>query len=240
MIAQPNSKIILCIPGPWRDRDAFSQAIGERGRYLVIGPMLLDLATQERFGVEFQGFDKRMAEAFRAAAPGLAPALISTIARHRSAVYLTSEKRSLEGAQALMQAAAHVLESDGLAVKVETTGLAHTAQDWYRYTQDPSPAGAHQAFVVFVQGQRSYSCGMHNFGLKDALVSKVDSTVAIDTLRHFSWYLLSEMPTLGVGQTFATARDAPVFRIDDDANQHIAPDDLFYNAFGAWHLSANS
>jgi hypothetical protein len=238
MIAQPNTKIILCIPGPWRDRDAFCQAIGERGRYLAVGPMLLDLATQERFGLEFQGVDKRMTDAFRAAAPMLAPALMRTIARHRSVLYLTSEKRNLEGAQALMQAAAHVLECDGLAVKVETTGLAHSAQDWYRLTQDRSPAGAHQAFVVFVQGKTSYSCGMHNFGLKDALVSDVDSTVAIDTLRHFSWYLLSETPTLAAGQTFATALDGPVFRIENAANEHIASDDLFYNAFGAWRLWA--
>jgi hypothetical protein len=236
MIAQPNAKIILCIPGPWRDRDTFCQAIGERARYLAVGPMLLDLVTQERFGLTFEGFDKRMAEAFRAAAPAMPTALLSTIARHRSVLYLTSENRSLAGAQALMQAAAHVLESDGLAVKVETTGLAHSAQDWHSYSTDRSPAGAHQALVVFVQGRTSYSCGMHNFGLKDAQVSDVDSTVAINTLRHFSWYLLSETPSLEVGQSFASALDGPVFRIENAANSQIAPEDLFYNAFGVWRL----
>jgi hypothetical protein len=237
MIAVPNRKLVLCIPGAWRNRDALAQAFAERGRYLAAGPILLDLQNPEAaLGLDFQPNDPRMSEAFRASSPEFTGPVLAAIARHRSVLYLHTEQRSIAGAHALMLAAAHALEVGGLAVKVETAGLAHSAEAWHQYCVATPAAAVHQALLVFVQGRECYSCGMHNMGLRDAVIAHDERTEALAVLRSFSWYMLNEAPNLQVGQSFATSAEGPVFQLVLDENKRYPADDLFYNVFGVWRL----
>ena len=124
------TKSVLCVPGPWKDHNAFVEAVAETGRYLAAGGMLIDLQSKSAFNYTFEDADKRMAQAFRAAGPQISENVLKQIERHRSVLYLISFELNLAGANALMRAAATVLDAGGLAVKVESAGLAHTAAQW--------------------------------------------------------------------------------------------------------------
>ncbi len=229
------AKSVLCIPGPWKDHNAFATAIAEAGRYLCAGGMLIDLQSQSAFNYTFEIADKRMAQAFRAAGPQLTENLLKQIERHRSVLYLISFELNLAGANALMHAAAAVLNAGGLAIKVETAGLAHTAAQWQEFCGAQAKHSAHQAFVVYVSGSTSYSCGMHNFGLFDATVASPQANDAVELLRNFNWYQITETPQLEAGQSFATQQTGPIYRLALAANR-FTPTDPFYNAFGIWQL----
>ena len=232
------AKSVLCIPGPWKDHNAFVEAVAETGRYLCAGGMLIDLQSKSAFNYTFENADKRMAQAFRAAGPQLSEAVLKQIERHRSVLYLISFELNLAGANALMRAASAVLDVGGLAVKVETAGLAHTATQWQEYCGRQAQHSAHQAFVVYVSGASSYSCGMHNFGLFDASVNSDDPKQfhdAVELLRTFNWYQISESPQLQIGQSFATQESGPVYQLALAATRFM-PIDSFYNHFGTWQL----
>ena len=240
--AQPSiarAKSVLCIPGPWQDHIAFARAIAENGRYVCAAGMLMDLQSKAAFNYTFESADARMAPAFRAAGPQIPEVILKQIERHRSVVYLISFELNLAGANALMHAAAAVLNAGGLAIKVETAGLAHTAAQWQEFCGTQSQHSAHQAFVVYVSGATSYSCGMHNFGLFDASLSANDPKKlndAVELLRIFNWYQISESPQLQSGQSFATQEAGLVYQLGLAANRFM-PSDPFYNAFGSWQLS---
>ena len=233
------TKSVLCIPGPWKDQNAFAAAVAETGRYLCAGGMLMDLQSKSAFNYTFENADKRMAQAFRSAGPQLTDNVLKQIERHRSVLYLISFELNLAGANALMRAASAVLDAGGLAIKVETAGLAHTAAQWQEFCGTQAQHSAHQAFVVYVSGISSYSCGMHNLGLFDASVSADDSknlNDAVELLRTFNWYQISESPQLQSGQSFATKEAGPVYQLGLAANRFM-PTDPFYNAFGTWQLA---
>ena len=233
------AKSVLCIPGPWKDQAAFAAALAETGRYLCVGDMLIDLQSKSAFNYRFENADNRMAQAFRAAGPQLNEQVLKTIERHRSVLYLISFELNLPGANALMQVAAAVLDAGGLAVKVESAGLAHTAAQWQEYCGATVEHSAHQAFVVYVSGLTSYSCGMHNLGLFDAAVSTpnaAQASDAVELLRNFNWYQITEAPQLEAGQSFATQESGPFYQLALAPNR-FTPTDPFYNAFGTWQLT---
>ena len=232
------TKSVLCIPGPWKDHNAFAEAIAETGRYLCAGGMLIDLQSKSAFNYTFEYADKRMAQAFRAAGPQLTEAILKQIERHRSVLYLISFELNLAGANALMRAASAVLDAGGLAVKVETAGLAHTAAQWQEFCGAQAQHSAHQAFVVYVSGATSYSCGMHNLGLFDASHTVADIAYAADTvelLRTFNWYQISASPQFESGQSFVTQQTGRAYQLTL-APARFVPADPFYNAFGTWQL----
>ncbi len=233
------AKSVLCIPGPWQDHNAFATAMAEAGRYLAAGGVLMDLQSQSAFNYTFESVDKRMAQAFRAAGPQLSEPLLKQIERHRSVLYLISFELNLAGANALMRAASAVLDAGGLAIKVETAGLAHTPAQWQEFCGTQAEHSAHQAFVVYVSGSTSYSCGMHNLGLFDASVAAVnneDANAAVELLRNFNWYQITEAPQLEAGMSFATQQSGPFYQLALAASRFV-PTDPFYNAFGTWQLT---
>ena len=233
------AKSVLCIPGPWKDHNAFVEAVAETGRYLCAGGMLIDLQSKSAFNYTFENADKRMAQAFRAAGPQISENLLKQIERHRSVLYLISFELNLAGANALMRAASAVLDAGGLAVKVESAGLAHTAAQWQEFCGAQAQHSAHQAFVVYVSGATSYSCGMHNLGLFDASVAALnneDANAAVELLRNFNWYQITEAPQLEAGMSFATQQSGPFYQLALAASRFV-PTDPFYNAFGTWQLT---
>ncbi len=232
-------KSVLCIPGPWKDHTAFAAAVADTGRYLCAGGMLIDLQSKSAFNYRFEDADKRMVQAFRAAGPQLTEQILKTIGRHRSVLYLISFELNLPGANALMRAAAAVLDAGGLAIKVESAGLAHTAAQWQEFCGAKLEQSVHQAFVVYVSGVTTYSCGMHNLGLFDAAVSTsntAQASDAVELLRNFNWYQITEAPQLEAGQSFATQESGPIYHLALAASR-FTPIDPFYNAFGTWQLT---
>lgn len=162
---------VLCIPGNWTDlSDLGERILRDSGGYLFVGGMLMHLETGTKFELQFEDADPRMGAAFAAVGHHWdGTPEIEKIRRHTSVVYLIGQCGSDQHAEELMQAANGLLNAGGLGVKVESSGIAHSPDAWHDFVQKRHLFKAHGAYVVYVTGSQTYSCGMHHFGLPDAM-----------------------------------------------------------------------
>ncbi|KLD76633.1 hypothetical protein FZ025_16165 [Xanthomonas hyacinthi] len=237
MIEAP--RIVLCIPGPWQDRSQFLAAIVRgSGGYLFAGRILRHVQTGDAFELQYEPRDPRMAAAFAAAGPHWrGSAEMARIDAHASVAYLIGVGGSRVRAEAMMAAAAALLEAGGLGVKVESSGVAHSAAAWRQLCAERSQCSAHRAYVLNVTGAQVHSCGMHHFGMKDAIVAVQAASDPVALLHSFTWYLFTEASAMREGHTFSVAPQAPRYRLDAEPGTQFQPGDLFANPYGLWRLT---
>ena len=231
-------EMVLCIPGPWRSHTELVQDIagGETGHRLT-GDVLLDTDSGFACNLLYQEADPALPAAFVKAGPHWAASgAMAEVSRHACVVYLAGQGGSRQAAEAMMRAGAALVEAGGLGVKVDSTGIAHGPAYWTAMCEALPELSAHRALVVYVTGADVYSCGMHNFGLPDAITSAADKAAAADMLRTFTRYLLGRAPQMEDGHTFSISEGAPVYRVLKVAAIDYGPDSLFNNPYGAWRL----
>jgi len=215
------------------------QVLELSGGYLIVGDVLMNIENRFSCDIVIEGFDSGMLNAFMAAgAHWRGTPEMAAIATHQSVVYLIGKGGSRANAEALMKAAAGLLKAGGLGVKVESTGIAHDADAWLDFTSNLHLFTPHCALVLYVTGLETYSCGMHNFGHKDAItLGQGDRAATAELLKAFNWYVLTESPRLVDGESFAVSRDAPVYTIHAHPGIQYEANSLFTNPYGAWYLA---
>jgi len=140
-----------------------------------------------------------------------------------------------------MSAAVGILHAGGLAVKVESAGVAHSSDQWKEFTAAADAEALYYAYVTLVgQGDNRtyYSCGMHNLGLRDAIITgNLTAYEAGSLLNTFLLYCLIEQPELEIGHTFSVDAPSPRYRLSTEQCTIYPKDHLFNNPFGLWRLS---
>lgn len=236
------AQIIVCIPGPWKDRSKLITEIvsATKGEYIAAGVALLHRRSQKTFEIQVEKRDDNMRNAFAHAGMvnRLSPEFIDTIDQHQSVVYLLGEAGSPEAAASIAKAAVALLQAGGLGVKVETAGKAFSAEQWTALATMEEP-DLYRLFVLdsISDGDAVFSCGMHNLGLRDAIVSGEEFQFAAHLLNVFGYYQVLEHPVLKEAQTFSTDADAPVFRLSTEPSPPYTDDELFGNPSGMWRLT---
>jgi hypothetical protein len=234
-------EMILSIPGAWKDRTDFLERIvgvEPTGRYMFAGLLLADLEEKDHVPLEFAPSEPNLANAFRIAGQGKLPSdLLYDIERHTAVAYLRFPLAIPEQLARVQKYASVLRHAGGLAVKVESTGIAH---GWDRWTAllAGSPFDVYTAFVVLVGGgDHYYSCGMHHFGLPECAVPRsIPSGAAADLMNRFNFWRVIERPTLADGHTFSVAEGAPRFRMTLDPDTLHETGDPFFNEHGVWRL----
>lgn len=231
-------EIVLCIPGAWHSQSELGERIiRDSGGYIFAGRVLMHMETGYRFELQHEAADSRMGDAFLSAGPHWAgTADMAAIASHHSVAYLIAHGGSPANVDSLMLATNGLLRAGGLGVKIETTGVSHSPIAWQTVVENRHLFSAHQAFVIYITGDETYSCGMHNFGMCDVIVDSDDAADCVDLLRIFTWYLFTEKPTIQPGQTFAAAAGAPRYRIEAADGVAYETGSLFANPYGTWRL----
>lgn len=180
-------RIILCIPGPWSASGDLAAPLRDQG-YLLEGQKLRSEDGKESFDADFRGADPRMVQAFKASAcrlrPSFTPGDYQSLGEHRGVLYVLSDVYggTTAGRQAarMIGLACRLLDAGGIAVKSESSGIAHSGARW-RELEHRLPEGAAPLFDAFVrlpiinEANDLYSSGMHLLGRPDGIVS----------LRHF-------------------------------------------------------
>ena len=234
-------KIVLCLVGD----DRFAKKAGP----------ILKAAGAEH---EFRDRDPRMASAFKASVCPAAPTLdaeeIERIDQHESVLYVLSKNstsgQAPEASRAMLGLGAKLLEAGGLAMKCESSGIAHGRARWIALAeqaqsrQDSWPA-LFRAYVQFPIGSKKdlYTCGMHLLGKPDLIVSKsleVDDIVGL--FQTFALYLLGECVEgrFASGHTFRVDADSPRFRVRWEPCAEYDEDDFFFNPFGRWRFAEHA
>lgn len=233
-------QMVLCIPGVWTSRsDLLERIIRDSEGYLFAGGVLMHIESKFACTLEFEEHDPRMKRAFWAAGPHWRDTPeAEAIGEHKSVVYLVGNGGSQETAEAMMRCAAGVLKAGGLGVKVESAGVAHTPQAWLEYVETFHLFSAFEALVVYVTGEQTYSCGMHNLGLPDAITDGIGHAGTPDLLRIFNRYQFAETPELFDDQTFAADANGAVYRLSHEGGVDYGDDSLFGNPYGCWRLTS--
>ncbi|HSI82432.1 MAG: hypothetical protein ACAI35_08585 [Candidatus Methylacidiphilales bacterium] len=231
---------VLCVPGKWKDNSELLTSIVKlSGGYIFAGKILMHIESKTSFELEVCNPDSRMPRAFEAAGPHWRDTEeMARIAGHTMVLYLVGPGGSPERADAFMKAGAALLYSGGLGVKVESTGIAFAPSDWIRMAEDKifREGTRHRAFVVYGTGEDTYSCGMHNLGMWDAIVESRHSDDPVELLRVFTRYIATEGPVFKAGHTFSVGEDAPRYRLSEEENQPCGDHEMFRNPFGMWRL----
>ena len=236
------SRLIVGVPGSWKERGelVLSVAKSSGGAYLFAGGVFMETATQQACEMDWQEHDDEMRRAFEIAGQGkLSGTLLDAVGAHGSTAYLVFDEPGYETARMAARFVRVLLQAGGIAVKIESAGVAHSPERWREAWDSENPFDIYSLFVVLVGGEgRYFSCGMHNFGLPDAAVpSTLGPQDGAKLLNVFNVYRLVERPELGDGETFSVEPDTPRFTLKREPYEAgYEPDDPLYNPYGLWSL----
>ena len=239
---QPEVEIVIGIPGKWQTRNDIVRDIASKSEGLLFAAMVvMDTATNESYRLEVYDNNPHLAEAFALAGrQSLTESDIQAIQSHTFTLYLIAKGGSLEKAQEVLSVGSRLLQAGGLAVKVETTGKAHSAKDWFALTEAHNETALYHAFVTLVGDERGYySCGMHNLGHRDALVKgSITADDAARLLQTFLLYALVEKPAIEDGHTFGEDQQSPRYYLRSVPCETYPTGDPFHNPYGMWELES--
>jgi hypothetical protein len=158
-------------------------------RFVCLGGSVFRAADLHEFPCDLIEHDPLLVDSIREAGRGVIPESdLELIARHTFTMYIRGEGGSIESARAVADVASALVRAGGLAVKVESSGIAHARQDWIKRTDLATPTGLYWAYVSLVstspRDDRTWSCGMHNFGLRDAITTMIWDPPKLATLMH--------------------------------------------------------
>jgi|HigsolmetaAR201D_1030396.scaffolds.fasta_scaffold06133_2 hypothetical protein len=234
--------IVLGLPGLWKSRSDIVAAIAHNCDQLMFAGMIVrDLQSQQSYQLDIYEHDPLLARAFAAAGRDmLTDEEIALIAEHTFCLYLVGPGGSIEQARTLAQVGARLLATGALAVKVESAGVAHSAEDWRSLAMSDDLTALYYAYVTKINnGEQLYSCGMHLLGLPDAAVPGwINEDEASELLDTFLLYMLLDRPTLGNGHTFGLTTRPERYRLRHKPCMRYHIDDLFFNPYGFWVLEA--
>lgn len=240
-------KIVLCVLG---DAELASRC----------GPVL------EAEGVEHEWYprDERMMSAFQASASQCDPSLMESdlagIAGHSQVLYVLSKNFTAQDGpsvgRAFLRLGRRLLEAGAVAMKCESSGVAHGRARWLELagavdSTDPWPALLRSYVQLPLQSNDDrYTCGMHLIGQPDLVASGAllhegygpaedPMRNAVDLFRAFAYYLLAEcLPgRFASGHTFSLDATSPRFRVLWEECTGYDEDDFFFNPFGRWRFA---
>ncbi len=245
-LGNPSGCVVIAVPGPWTALEEVGAALAAgRSGLTLAGERLMDgrtvLAT-----LRLRAAEPDRVQAFREANADacLTEVDLEHVAGQRWMLDAVHGQPSFEVAHQVLRVGAALCDAGGPAVKVESAGLAHSARHWRALAAEGAPSDLYHALVRLVpDGSGGRSCGMHAFGLPDALARSTAPTgaqprgEAMALLLHsFNAYMLLETPDLADGDTFSPDEWSPWYRVVHRPDSFHLPDNACYNPYGVWEL----
>jgi len=234
------AQVIIGVPGKWQNRTEIIQAVASKSEgYLMAGYIIHNAKKDICFQVEVYEHDPNLREAFSCASRDtFDESLLEEIERHTLTVYVRANVNGFEGLKEVVDVGAALLKAGGLAVKIETSGIAHSKDGWFQLVENKDYFPIYSHFVTLIGDEESYySCGMKAFGLPDVVIpSSITPEEAADLLNNFNLYNLVEKPTFKNGETFGLGENSPIYRIQSINDFRYEEDDVFFNPFGLLDL----
>jgi hypothetical protein len=237
-------EIIVCVPGPWENRKYLIEAIitSTRGEFMWAGMILANPKGKDHVTLELSDPDELMLQSFKLGGQGkITSETLEAIAQHKSTAYLHFALNILSEKARLLRFTEVLFKCGGIAVKLETSGIAHEWERWFELLGSTNPFDTYCACVVLVGDERFYySCGMQHFGLPDVQVSNnIDAEQAADLMNQFNYWQIVEKPVLEAGHTFSLTPDSDRFRLSRVQDKRHSEDDPFHNSNGIWELRSD-
>jgi hypothetical protein len=250
-------RIVLCLPGPWERREDLEARLRD-GPFRLEEGKLRSADGRDSFDAEFRGSDPRMKSAFQVSAcrvrPSLTPADFRLVEGHRAVLYVLSDHygRSTAAASAarMIEIGRALIDADALAVKCESSGIAHSAARWRDLAARlPAWGTLFEAFVrlpILSETQEIYSCGMHLLGAPDGMLP----LSLFGEGKLMAAYQLLERFLRGTEKEAASATVPREMTFQDEGSGRFlstlercaqyAPDDFMWNRWGWYRLQRST
>ena len=189
--------------------------------------------------MEFTPEDPLIEKAFEVSGQGkIALSTLAEINQHKSVLYLHFPGNIQSERLRLIKFTRLIQRLGGYAVKVESSGISHAWDRWFKLL-DGSLFDLYCSAVVLVGDKSHYfSCGMHHFGLPECAVpTNVALAEAADLMNRFNFWQVAENPTVSSGHTFSLSADAPKWRLSLEPDRRHQGEHPFHNPNGVWVLS---
>lgn len=242
---QARPELVICIPGPWKDRGQLVQSIASQtaGGFLLAGFVLADTRSQDAVKLEYEPRSSQMRRSFEIAARGSFPQeLLTKIDQHEGVVFLHFPVQILKERKRVASFTGAIRRCGGLAVKIESAGIAHEWDRWLYVLTSGDAAELYKSFVVIVRDSAHYySCGMHHFELPETEADgSMPTREAVNLIDQFNYWQIVERPEIASGSTFSVAPNAPTYRVTLGKDARHENDDPFRNESGVWTLERSS
>jgi hypothetical protein len=206
----------------------------------MLGGAIVRTRDIKEFPFDVVEHDPLLAGSIRLGSRGrIAGELLDRVAQHRHTVYVRGEGGSTEAAREMTAVATAVLRAGGLVVKVESSGSAVAPAEWFKYADPAHPAGLYWAYVALVRDEAHghYSCGMHTFGLRDAITDMIYEPEPLAALVHnFLGLTFATRPPLNDGDEFSDDESGIVYRVRGEKCQTFPPPHMQHNPYGMWRI----
>lgn len=240
------NEIVIAIPGKWSNKRELTNALWlasvKTKGYTILGNLMMNVESDSSFEVEVYEPEENLRQSFEHLGSGKADSkTLQEIDESTVVLYLIAKKTGLESVKELIRAVSDILRAGGLAVRIDTTGIAHSKESWLELERNVEDVvEVHRHFVTLVDYESFYSTfGMKSFGYPDVLAPSVsnreDSLAAVGSL---SFYMVAQNPLLNSGETYSNGIDAPFFRMDIKEDDRYEDTHIYYNARGFVHLEA--
>lgn len=245
------SQIVICIPIGLENRQAIAAALANRygAEYVFMGRVFQSTISEESCAIDIcdrqtwldSHAETSLSDDFELAATKR----LDLVTRQRldrcpQIIYLTADDVGYDACQQIARFARVLLEIGGVAVKVESTEIAHSRQKWLANYDSDDVFEIYSLYVRLVEGaDYYYSCGMNNFGKADvAIALDTEIGLAIYVMNVFNYYRLTESSILQDGHTFQPDMGCPRYQMQWISDCEAAPDSLAYNSQGRWLLTS--
>lgn len=230
----------LFVAGPWASTESFARALSARGltgHHFDDGPAVKD-------GLRFEVVHEPNPQAgFRRGRRGMLPeADLAKVAQCSHGAVLEVGRRLHDNTEATANLGQALIDADGVAVRVESSGLAAPLVSWVEDVASGHPIRLQDASTFMVADGEGglYTSGMHAFDLPDGHMKHENLDVAADWLINLCAFQIDQDPTMVSGHTFCPSPQEEPRIVERWPDARHAPDDGRYNPYGVWRLQPRS
>ncbi|MEY2833650.1 MAG: hypothetical protein RLZZ574_2909 [Cyanobacteriota bacterium] len=247
------SRITLCIPINLQNRQEIAVVLEHRyfTEYVFMGRIFQSTITHESCVIDIEDSKAYLANDLELAGQDkLDIATLQQINDCPQTIYLTSHDTGYDACFSIAKLAQILLQIGGIAIMVESTGIAHSKDRWLANYNSEDVFKIYSLFVMLIEGEDYYySCGMHNFGQADVaitlrvaegIVKSEDLSLAIYVMNVFNYYRLTESPILQEGHTFQPDIECSKYQLKWMIDRENTPDSDRHNPHGRWLLTVSS
>jgi hypothetical protein len=244
-----SQKLILSVPGPWATPQELQQKI-ERldppGSFLYGVDLIWNPAENDQCPAIFSGEEKDLPQDFRACCRDrMLLTVLDSLIWHRSVVRLQFEMDFLKERERIDRFTLALAKAEGLAVKLESTGLSYDWGWWFHFLRADVQAWYYVCVtltkddsltdVVVPPGLTISSIGMMNFGMPDC-AAPADDQETDALINKFNLQQLTDASSIKEQALFSLRPRSSKYRMRHVADSRYAPGEGFPNRQGIWLL----
>ena len=203
--------IVVRVVGPWTSDVALATAVAQANTgFIMSGGELINSQTKTSFPLLLDGHELKLV-----ARAGSVDRLLETVA-----------------------AIDCLLTAQATDVKIPTSDLQHSAEQWIELSKSDNEARLLKLFVNYTSsGDESYSYGMQCLGLRDVVVDdRCEPEYAKILMKSFVYFVFLDEPSTSGHATFRTGPHDPVYQMLAVPCATFLPHDSRFNPVGMWQL----